>query len=311
MNLFCKYCGNELQDGAFCQNCGNKVDDIIAPQNNSCITVYRKSSFAGMATDFEIFVDNMKLGNIKNGQSVIYEMSAGVHSIFVKQFANRSNTINFECCGKVDFEVGYSGFKMILTQLNTCINKHMPNQTIQNEELYTDYNNNGILLYIKGASTGNFNVYSDDGTQVAQVRHIPLNLSYSVNMDGLVYEFSENVKGTYTVTCNGNVVMEVSQRTNLTMGLGLRTFVAIPLANIPMGMFLASTRYGDMYIKKEGKLHNMYLNSTLIASIDDKPTSFLKNLYSIGNRRNLTIFDERVAEEATLFFIIRAIRLMQ
>jgi len=47
------------------------------------LTLKRQKNFVGCLVDFDVYIDNIKVGKIKNGETLVLEVDAGVHEISI------------------------------------------------------------------------------------------------------------------------------------------------------------------------------------------------------------------------------------
>ena len=81
--MFCPNCGKEIEKGNFCPSCGNKIEGNDNGRKVS-LTITRNKKIMGFAISFPIFVDGVEIGKLKNGQSLNYEVSEGIHKVLFK-----------------------------------------------------------------------------------------------------------------------------------------------------------------------------------------------------------------------------------
>ena len=96
--VFCEECGNKLsKDNSFCPQCGIKVGTTPKKEekkvkketkketdvHTATLIVSRKKSFKGCAITFHVLVDGVKVGDLKNGASITYELPEGIHKITI------------------------------------------------------------------------------------------------------------------------------------------------------------------------------------------------------------------------------------
>ena len=82
--MFCKKCGNSInKDDTFCTECGNKIDK--EKMGKLCkIIVTRRKYFLGVAISFPVYVDGIKIGDLKNGKTLETEVTEGNHLVEFK-----------------------------------------------------------------------------------------------------------------------------------------------------------------------------------------------------------------------------------
>ena len=107
----CKKCGNQiLENEQYCRNCGESINvldsqsNFSQPANNINskykLTIIRKKAFAGWAATFNIYIDNVLVGKIKNGQKIDLEITGGDHQISI----NQNNPVNITITGDIVVE---------------------------------------------------------------------------------------------------------------------------------------------------------------------------------------------------------------
>ncbi len=87
-------------------NCGEKVfnDNQQVDTNiskNYKLILNRKKNFIGSLVSFSIYIDNKLVGKIKNGQTLEFEVSGGVHQISINKNNAVSITINTDTTADV------------------------------------------------------------------------------------------------------------------------------------------------------------------------------------------------------------------
>ena len=100
--MICPRCGKELLESeTFCSNCGTPVTNLeeqvtsemqAVSQNYGPykLTLRRPKSFVGCLVAYKIYIDDQKVGKIKNGGTFEIELPAGNHSISL----NKNNAVN-------------------------------------------------------------------------------------------------------------------------------------------------------------------------------------------------------------------------
>ena len=94
--VICPGCGAELDKAsAFCTECGTKVEtkdskkisttkkEKSSSEHTATLTVSRKKSIKGCAISFHVLVDGVKVGDLKNGASITYELTEGIHKVTI------------------------------------------------------------------------------------------------------------------------------------------------------------------------------------------------------------------------------------
>ena len=95
--MYCLNCGKKLEIGEkFCKNCGNKTK--YHDENGiGKIIISRVNKYTGCLIDFEVFIDEDKVGVLKNGNALTYQMPYGIYNVrisFMNSSANEQVTIS-------------------------------------------------------------------------------------------------------------------------------------------------------------------------------------------------------------------------
>ena len=80
----CLSCNKEISDNSiFCPFCGTKVNSDV---NNELIplTITREKRVMGCAIPFSVFVDGVRIGDLRNGNFVQCSVGVGKHTILIK-----------------------------------------------------------------------------------------------------------------------------------------------------------------------------------------------------------------------------------
>ena len=73
----CSNCNNEVEENKnFCPKCGNKLGEYT-------LVVTRQKKTMGFAIPFAIYVDDIKIGDLKNGSSITYNLTNGKHTVSI------------------------------------------------------------------------------------------------------------------------------------------------------------------------------------------------------------------------------------
>ncbi len=162
----CKKCGSPiLENEQYCRNCGesvltlenqnnnvqqvNNINNSVVNGtnmqtniNNNISSTYklilrRKKAFAGWAATFDIYIDNVLVGKVKNGQTIELEVSSGVHQISV----NQNNPINITINGNTTADLVVFGLNNYgISNVNgQSINNNNDNAFIQKNVKSTNY----------------------------------------------------------------------------------------------------------------------------------------------------------------------------
>lgn len=81
----CTNCDNEIDENKnFCPSCGAKLGDYK-------IVVTRIKKTMGFAIPFTVYVDSEKIGDLKNGQAITYNLTKGKHKVLIKSVEKEIN----------------------------------------------------------------------------------------------------------------------------------------------------------------------------------------------------------------------------
>ena len=73
----CTNCNIEVEENKnFCPSCGSKLGECT-------LIVTRKKKIMGCALPFQIYVDGLKIGGIKNGETFTYNLTKGKHTVSI------------------------------------------------------------------------------------------------------------------------------------------------------------------------------------------------------------------------------------
>lgn len=79
----CPKCNNKIKMGNnFCTECGTKIES----DSNITLTVTREKRILGFAISFPVFVDDEKIGDLKNDSSLVCNLTTGIHKVTIKSF---------------------------------------------------------------------------------------------------------------------------------------------------------------------------------------------------------------------------------
>lgn len=81
------------------------------------ITIRRKSSFSNKYANFNIYLDGNKIGTIKDGGRVEFNIEPGKHTL--------QTTLNISASNSIDFEIDENKFKAFETGSNVNIKKNI------------------------------------------------------------------------------------------------------------------------------------------------------------------------------------------
>ncbi|MGM9877615.1 MAG: zinc-ribbon domain-containing protein [Bacilli bacterium] len=158
--MFCSKCGFQNNPGEnFCRQCGAGLENnnqqfqqsnqFIQPQQNMNnnqqsvnintqninsstykLTLTRPKGFVGSLVKFNIFIDDNQVGTIKNGETIVLNVSSGNHTISFNKTMNQNINISGDTFADV---VVIAGNKFGLSNIrdNNGLN-------VQNNELYTE-----------------------------------------------------------------------------------------------------------------------------------------------------------------------------
>lgn len=82
--MICPGCGCKLElEAKFCPYCGR--DTLLNNENNiGKLTIIREKKTMGFAITFEVYIDDGKLGTLKNNSSLSCDLPFGEHKILFK-----------------------------------------------------------------------------------------------------------------------------------------------------------------------------------------------------------------------------------
>lgn len=142
MAKFCSSCGAPLEEGAnFCDKCGTSQSGETqnVAQQPTTIQIFRKWRWVDFIFDEEVYVDNVKIGAVSNGQTKTFDVAPGAHKLQLKTTypvlsfflsshptdfrINNGATLKFNCdfifgafatvTGLSLFSILFNGFKVI------------------------------------------------------------------------------------------------------------------------------------------------------------------------------------------------------
>ena len=80
----CLNCNKEISDNSlFCPFCGTKVNNE-ANGNLIPLTITREKKLMGCAIPFSVFVDGVRVGDLKNGNFLQCSVGLGKHTVLIK-----------------------------------------------------------------------------------------------------------------------------------------------------------------------------------------------------------------------------------
>ena len=82
--MLCPRCNNEVGNNNFCPHCGANV--VNSPIRGINIVITRQKKLLGAIIDFPVFIDDSKLGDLKNGESLRCSLGVGKHKVTFKLF---------------------------------------------------------------------------------------------------------------------------------------------------------------------------------------------------------------------------------
>ena len=92
--MFCKFCGNQIDDDAvFCSKCGKNLGGPAAPEQPKApsaptqrkLVVQRKKQFYGCGVRLGILLDGVEVARIQGGQDITLTISSEAHTMNIKQ----------------------------------------------------------------------------------------------------------------------------------------------------------------------------------------------------------------------------------
>ena len=145
---FCGRCGTQLQsmeqpmnnhqsNGAFLNN--NQSNNNMFPNNNQNfngsnfkLTLNRPKSFVGSLIKFKIFIDDIQVGTIKNGETVVLNVQGGAHTISFNKTMNQNLNINSDTYADV---VVIASNRFGLSNIRDSSGSNIQNNNIVNENI--------------------------------------------------------------------------------------------------------------------------------------------------------------------------------
>lgn len=160
---------------------------------------------------------------------------------------------------------------------------------------------------------GKLKIFDENNNCIAKVKNVFLqNAKILVNNNDqflLRIDEVDIIKHRFTVSFDenaSNLQMEIAKKNNFKVGFGLGHFVLLPLASIPFGSYYGVSKRGDIYIRKNGKLHEICVNNSIIARIEVKKGMFAQMMNSKSCLEVLTS-DNTLIMYAIALFVIREI----
>ena len=100
MAKFCSSCGAPLEEGMkFCEKCGAAQTVGVQPavQQSTMIQISRKWRWVDFIFDEKVYIDDVKVGAVSNGQSKVFNVTPGAHKLQLKMNFSflRSHPIEF------------------------------------------------------------------------------------------------------------------------------------------------------------------------------------------------------------------------
>lgn len=119
--MYCKNCGMQYNQGEMtCRQCGGQLNNNVQQQTQMAqpqqpvmsnvqnangvyrLTLTRPKNFVGSLVKFKIFIDNNEVGAIKNGETIVLNVTSGSHTISF----NNTMLQNIEINGDTFADVG-------------------------------------------------------------------------------------------------------------------------------------------------------------------------------------------------------------
>ena len=90
--MYCKNCGCKIEIGeTFCKNCGSKTE-YSDKSKLGTISITRAKKYVGCLIDFDVYLDDSRIGTLKNGATLTYEVPLGEHEITIKTMTETPTT---------------------------------------------------------------------------------------------------------------------------------------------------------------------------------------------------------------------------
>lgn len=109
--MICPNCKSEAGNNNFCPSCGTSI--INNPIRGVTLVITRQKKFLGCAINFPVYIDNSKLGDLKNNSSVQCSLGIGKHIVTFKMLekevsqeidvTGNNSEIEIICAAKMGF----------------------------------------------------------------------------------------------------------------------------------------------------------------------------------------------------------------
>ena len=82
--MVCLNCGCEVGLGVkFCTHCG-KPTSLADDNNTGVVNITRKNTFFACLIPFEVYIDDSKFTDLKNGETINCKLAVGNHEVKIK-----------------------------------------------------------------------------------------------------------------------------------------------------------------------------------------------------------------------------------
>lgn len=217
-----------------------------------------------------------------------------------------------ESAGEISYEkVDDTATELLLWEVLAKAHGVVDNEVVDNsvDETAEQITDNVFYINNNSASLSNMvgalKVYDSNNNVVGKVSHNPLLDRYTMRngLGEFIFKMEGNVKHKFLICLDedsNEAVMEFAKQGNFTVGFGLGHFVALPLASLPFGSFYGVSRRGNIYLQKNGKSKDVYLDKTVIARITHK-TGFVA--YAANSKSCVEMFTDDTELQAYVFAI--------
>ncbi len=302
----------------------------VPQQNNgSILTVHGYKEWYAGKPPIEIYDNNIKIGEVKYNDTIRIRINHDTNLTF----KGMMRTATYYVTANENHEVQLS-FNRITGRLTadgksesnyfaqptqppqpTCNPQptYGSQQNYRSQEVYEEDDDGDCprRVYIDSNRLGALKIYDDDNDCLARLNHSLLSSTYTlVDPDNdflLRIDETDSVNHVFSISIDsdGDIpIAEVAKRSNFTVGFGLGHFVLLPIASIPFGCYYGVSDMGDIYTKKNGKIHEIYVDDTLIATAEFKKGYGASLMNSKSCLEIFTDDDELISYAVGLFIIM-------
>ena len=141
--MFCSNCGFQInQNEKFCGHCGeclnNNQQNIQTSNINNAtyrLTLTRPKNFVASLVKFKIYIDNIEVGTIKNGETVVLNVTSGNHVISFNKTMNQNLNISADIYADVVVISSLTSTKFGLSNIRDNNGINVQNNKISTENI--------------------------------------------------------------------------------------------------------------------------------------------------------------------------------